>query len=399
MIKRSILAVMTAACMTAVMFAGCGNAGSGASSDAASSEAAEAAVQNSGGSGEAVSVAAENEAEGTHKVIDHAGREVEVPNKIERVVVGSFYPMPSVIAAYLGSAEKIIGIHPFSMAAAKNGLLGELYPEILNASTEFIQGDEVNVEEVLKLKPDVVIGVGEEEADALTKAGIPAVVVSASSWKWDLLDTYVNWIDLLDQVFGEYEIGKKVQEYSKQTLDDITSVVSEIKDEDRVRVLFLFRYNENVMVASGRNFFGQKWCDMVGAVNVAEKEDGAAIQISMEQVYEWNPDVIIITNFTGAQPEDLYSNAIGGDNWSTVAAVQNKRVYKMPLGFYRSYTPGTDTPVTLQWLAKTVYPELFKDVDLNKVTKDYLKDFFGIELSDKQIEAMYNPVREAGGGL
>lgn len=40
------------------------------------------------------------------------------------------------------------------------------------------------------------------------------------------------------------------------------------------------------------------------------------------------PDVIILTNFTPTQPEDLYHNAVGGDDWSTVKAVQDKQVYK-----------------------------------------------------------------------
>lgn len=116
----------------------------------------------------------------------------------------------------------------------------------------------------------------------------------------------------------------------------------------------------------------------------------------MEQVYEWNPDVIIITNFTKTTPDDLYNNAIGSDDWSSVKAVQDKRVYKMPLGVYRTYTPGIDTPLTLEWLAQAVYPDLFSDVDVASDVRDYYNKLFGVTLTDDQISAMYTPNRDAG---
>ena len=152
------------------------------------------------------------------------------------------------------------------------------------------------------------------------------------------------------------------------------------------------------MIASGPNFFGQFWCDASGAVNVAAQTEGNSVQINMEQVYEWNPDIIVITNFTGTQPEDLYNNAIGNDDWSTVNAVKNKQVYKMPLGLYRSFTPGADTPMTLMWLAKTVYPDLFEDVDMTEEVENYYKEVYNIELTDDQVAQMYTPSADAANG-
>ena len=119
----------------------------------------------------------------------------------------------------------------------------------------------------------------------------------------------------------------------------------------------------------------------------------------MEQVYSWNPDVILITNFTKAQPDDLYNNSIGANDWSGVKAVQDKRVYKMPLGMYRSYTPGADTPITLLWLAKTVYPELFSDIDVTGEAQTYYKDVFGVDLTAQQIESIFAPTSAAGEGF
>ena len=106
-----------------------------------------------------------------------------------------------------------------------------------------------------------------------------------------------------------------------------------------------------------------------------------------------------VTNFTSAQPNDLYENTIGSNDWSGIQAIQDKRVYKMPLGIYRSYTPGADTPITLMWLAKTVYPELFEDIDVTVKAKEYYKDIFGIELSDEQVESIFAPSSSAAEGF
>ena len=75
-----------------------------------------------------------------------------------------------------------------------------LYPEILNAETDFIEGSEINIEELLKLDPDIVIGVRKEQAEALRKAGIPAVTLSVSNWDYDVVETYDEWNDLFDQI-------------------------------------------------------------------------------------------------------------------------------------------------------------------------------------------------------
>ncbi len=72
----------------------------------------------------------------------------------------------------------------------------------------------------------------------------------------------------------------------------------------------------------------------------------------MEQIYKYNPDIIFMTNFTQAQPKDLIQQHNRKLNdWSKVKAVEDKKVYKMPLGMYKLYSEP-DTPMTLLWLAK-----------------------------------------------
>lgn len=339
----------------------------------------------------------------TITVVDHLGNEVTLPKDIRRIVTTSIYPFASVIAMYLGSAEKLVGMHPVSYSAAVNGTLGKLFPEIANASTGFMTGSELNVEELLKLKPDVVFysAGSKHEKELCDKAGVPAVAVSATKWDYDVLKTYDEWIALLSQIFPQQDKAKLVSDYSKEIYDMIQARVGGLEDAKRTRALFLFQYSDKAMITSGRHFFGQYWAAAAGGINVAQDMDAqnANAKITMEQVYAWNPDVVYITNFTPTQPEALYKNAVAGDDWSSVKAVQNGRVHKLPLGSYRTYTPGTDTPVTLLWMAKTLYPDLFADIDLEKQVKDYYQKIYGVELDDADIAAMFTPSSAAAAGF
>ena len=340
----------------------------------------------------------------TITIIDHAGDEVTLPREINRIVVSSIWPFPSVIAMFLGSAEKLVGMNPASYSAAMNSVLGKIFPEIANASTDFVTGgNDLNIEELMKLEPDVVFYTAGNtaEKELCESAGIPAVAISPKKWDYDVIRTYDEWIALLSQIFPEQDKAQMVSDYSKEIYDMIQDRVKDIPDEERTRALFLFQYSDTTMITSGKHFFGQYWATAGGGINVAEDvpEDNSNAVINMEQVYEWNPDVIYITNFTPTQPEDLYNNAVGGDDWSTIKAVQDGRVHKMPLGSYRSYTPGTDTPLTLLWMSKTLYPDLFADIDLEQEVKDYYMEIYGVELTDEDVEAMYTPSSAAAGGL
>ena len=62
-------------------------------------------------------------------------------------------------------------------------------------------------------------------------------------------------------------------------------------------------------------------------------------------------------------------------------------------------TPGVDTPVTLLWLAKTAYPDLFEDIDIIEETKTYYQEVFGITLTDVQAASIFNPIAQAGSGF
>lgn len=350
-------------------------------------------------SGETSPSDASKAASATHTVVDHAGNSIELPTQINRIVISSILPLPSVVALFDGASAKVVGMDPSSMAAAKNSILPKVHPEILNASTDFLKDGNLNIEEVIKLKPDVVFYSADKKADyeALTKAGIPAVGFSTSKFEFNSVKTFDNWVTLLGEVLGQAETAKKIADYGYEVENEVTATIKAAGDTiKKPRVLVLFRYENGAIKTSGSNFFGQFWLDTTGAENVAKDLKGIA-DINMEQIYQWNPDMIFITNFTPYQPEDLYGNTIQGFDWSKVKAVQDKKVYKFPLGMYRWFPPASDTPLSLKWLASKTQPELFKDMDMQKEVKEYYKRFYNYELKDDELEQIFNPSSDGSG--
>ncbi len=401
--KNKIIALMIALLMMAALVVGCAPAAS--VEEAPAEPVAEEPVAEEPATEEQPQKepAAEEAVAETRMITDHDGHEVEIPNDVNRVAVISFPPLPSALSMFLGSSEKIVGMHESSYNAAANGLLSKLFPEILDVNTDFMDGAVPNMESLLGLDPELVFYTtgNAELKEMIENAGLPAVAISAVGWDYSAIENYDAWTQLFSQIWPDQEHkAELVSEYSRETYDMIQERVGDLSEEEKTDALFLFTYDDTTMVTSGRNFFGQWWADSTGGNNVAY-EIGAELsnaEITMEQVYEWDPDKIFITNFTGTQPEDLYNNTIGSDDWSSVSAVVNEEVYKMPLGSYRSYTPGVDTPITLLWMAKTMHPELFEDIDIAQEIKDYYMNIYGVELTDEDVENILNPPSEAATG-
>lgn len=334
----------------------------------------------------------------THIVTDHAGRNVELPVNIERVVIISPMPLPSIYCLYMGGTDKLVGMHPSSMAAAENSYLKNVYPDVVNVPTDFVKNGAVNVEELLKLNPDVVFYLASDKAlsQSLENAGIKGFAFSTSVADFNTIETYANWIQKFGEIFGDTGRADAIIKYGREIEKKVSERIAGLKAEEKPDVLILYHYDTTGMKTSGVNFYGDYWINASGGKNVAGDLNGMP-QISMEQVYQWNPEYIFITNFSPYLAEDLLNNSIEGYDWSQVKAVKNGKVYKIPLGMYRWFPPSSDTPLCLQWMSQILHPELFSDIDINKEVTDYFKTFYGADLTAEDLNAIFHPVRAASG--
>lgn len=324
-------------------------------------------------------------------ITDTAGRTVKIPKKLERIVTGPVV-MPNLIFAVDGTGEKIAGMHPMSKSAWMNSILKLMAPELEKAETKFIQGGfKMNIEEVLKLEPDLVFQVSFEKAniEQLEKLGIPVVVTHEGLKE---LDQYLEkHIELVGRVLGKEERAAELIDDFNRTRKMIAERVEKIPQEKKPKGLILF--NAEKLMATGTGSFANFWLSETGAVNVAAeiKTSPRGSSVNMEQIMVWNPDVIFITNFCPTRPEDILENKIPGQDWRSINAVKNGRVYKIPLGEYRWYPPSGDSSLMLKWTATKIHPDLFKDLDIKEEIKAHFKKIYNYELNDKQVEKILNP--------
>lgn len=334
--------------------------------------------------------------EGTITITDQNGMEVVIPENPSRLVTTAL-PLPSIYALTGAPIENLVGVHPGSTSAIENSVMAAMYPQLSGIADNFINGTDVNVEELLKLEPDVVLYWAEylEQYEAMTNAGITAVGVKPQD-NGNVLSTLESWLSIMGEIFGTTGKVDKVIEYGRKLETEIAEKTAQIPEEDRQKVLYLYNHSEDDISVSGNGFYGQYWIDAAGGINVAADLNGAT-SVNMEQIYEWNPDLIIITTFTETMPEDLYNNTIDGQDWRHIDAVKNGKVYKEPLGVYRWFPPSGDAPLMLMWMANTLYPEVF-DYDMEDEIEEYYERFYNYDLEEKQIEGILSANPEAAKG-
>ncbi|MFJ7950253.1 ABC transporter substrate-binding protein [Lysinibacillus sp. NPDC096418] len=330
-------------------------------------------------------------------VTDQLGREVTVPGKIERVVTGGILPYFSTWYVATNSTKEIVGMHPNSFNAAKNSILAKISPDVLKAETSFVQNGEVNVEELMKVNPQLYVEISTDEAsiNKVSEAGIPVIGVKAiDAAAAEPLATFNSWLELTSQITGTTERANRFFDEGKKVQAQLDEKLENLATNKKPRAMILHMHNDKSITIGGKNFFGNQWLNATGAVDVAENDIQGRKEVNMEQIYAWNPDIIYITNFTETQPVDLLENKVNGQDWSQIKAVQDGKVYKIPLGIYRWFPPSGDAPLMLKWMAQKNHPELF-DYKIEDEIKSYYKDFYEFDVTDEEIHSILNPSSDA----
>lgn len=328
----------------------------------------------------------EKSAETTRQIVDLADRKVTVSTKPRRVATmqGPTYEM----VFTLGAKDQIALVrddHPkaYPLARLTN-------PDIVNYPTLDGVGPDasVNVEEFLNHDVDLVVYWNiEQELEKFDSAGIPAIVVNWSSFEPTNLDEYVGDIKkqlfvLADALGGEApERYKEWESYYDKTVDFIRSRVSQLKEEEYPKVYWGNTRGTNLLSTFPMNprEFEIALC---GGKLVSVEKGGQFPEITKEQLLGWKPDAIIVDNH-GRNPEEIINELKTGNDWSSLPAVKNDRIYRIPSGVF-FLDKGTSRPVFYYWLAKELHPDLFQDVDLVEELKYYFSTFYNYDLSTEE---------------
>ena len=328
-------------------------------------------------------------------ITDHAGNTVEVPEKIERIVIDQIPILSTYMSYHHGKAPYIVGYAGSLKQVISNTVLKDIAPELLDSQNTVQGQSDINIEEIMKLKPDVIFynASNKEHYEVLKKTGIPCVgfATVGTNVPADQIDRYTQWLKLLEDVFGESGKTDDFIKAGQEIVKDVEERISKIDDSKKPSGVILWKYVEGVPMVAGKGVFGDFWLKRIGVKNLADETKGFA-KVSIEQFYQWDPDILYLDGpgLLDITTKDVFENSVEGIDFSNMKAVKDKKVYNTKLGMWNWFTPHPDGPLVLAWLSKSTYPEEFKDYDLEKMIKDYYKTWYSYELTDEQIEDMFD---------
>lgn len=309
----------------------------------------------------------------TRPITDMDGNTVTIPYKVTKV--GTSWPGFCNILSTVGGGKNIVAA-PQSIKSYPWSI--KIFPNLKSIIYPF--STDVNVEELLKDKPDVVFLRKGDSINKVKETGIPVVMIDyAPNNIKDMIDA----VSLAGKVIGGDGV-KKAEEYSSyynETIKKISAVTSKISNNDRPKIVYL-SVSDGTWVW-GKNMPQNEAIKIAGGINCAEEINGYK-EVSFEQILKWNPDYIFIDG------KPSLSKMMKDTSWKELKAVKSNKVFISPNGVFAWSRLGAETVLQLQWVAKTLYPDKFQSLDINKETKYFYKTFFDYQLTDGQVAKILN---------
>ncbi|MGI9862496.1 ABC transporter substrate-binding protein [Moorella naiadis] len=359
------VSLLLAILILTVVLAGCGSQGSGR----------KATGQAPAGQGAA-----------NRSIVDMAGRQVSLPTHVNKVFATS--PVGSIMV-YTLAPEKLAGWN-YNLNEVERKFILPGYQKLPNLGGWYAKNT-ANIEEILKIHPQVILSMGYMDNTALSQAEqiqqqlqIPVVMVDGELTK--LAQAYEFMGDLL----GEKQRAQELAAYCRDTLNEVAAKVKAIPPDRKVRVYYA--EGASGLQTDPATSQHTQVLDFVGGINVAaippQRGPGGMgmSSVSMEQVLSWNPDLILSWNVAQG---GAYETILKDPKWQSLRAVQNHRVYQVPHGPFNWFDrpPSVNRLIGVKWLANLLYPDVF-NYDLVATVKDFYAKFYHYNLSNQEVGAL-----------
>lgn len=240
---------------------------------------------------------------------DMLDREVVIKGDVKRIV--ALTPSDAEILYAIGAGDLVVGRGSYVN-----------YPEEVLELPEVASGEELNIEQIIALDPDLVVmsfmGHTEEQISALEDTGVTVLMLEAKD-----LDGVYESIDLVGKAVGKEQEAAQVVTEMKDTFKKYSDLA---KGKEGGTVYYEISPLEMGLWAAGSNTFMDEIGNMLGLENIFASDVDTYGEISEEQVLERNPDYIVAI-FYGSSEEPAPSEEIlARAGWQNVEAVKNKHV-------------------------------------------------------------------------
>ena len=338
-------------------------------------------------------VAATESAEVT--ITDMIGREVTiVPGSYKRVVCIGAGALR--MYSYIGDVARLCGVEDIdnvslserpkmfdSVARPYVLAYGETFGRLPSCGVGGPMAQAAEAEKILSCNPDIVISEFEdvEKEDALQEQlGVPVITLKAGS-KGVFDDAFYGSMELLGKVFGEEEKAAALNSYVQEQAAEIRARTADIAEEDKPSVYVCGLGNwgttDHLMTAEKYVSF-----EIANVKNVLSDTGTQGIQPIEEEKFVSigaDMDMIIMDAAAVKNIKPLYAE--DPTMFDTCKAWNEGEVY-LEMAYNAYYTNFEIALINTWFIAKTVYPEAFADIDMTAKTNEVTQKFFGLDLAD-----------------
>ncbi len=318
-----------------------------------------------------------------YEITDMAGRTMTIPGEIKTVF--SCNPI-SAIYLYTLVPDQLLGWN-YELNNIERSIVLQKYHSLPN----FGMGDAINYEAVIASNPTIAFNVSalndgmKDQSDKLAeKLGIPVVMVS------NKLEDAPAVYRFMGELFGVKEQAEKLAAYTEKTFSDIAGM--DIPEGEKIRMYY--GNGENSLETAPAGSSHAQIIDMVNAINAADLEagDGSRIQISLEQLLAWDPDVIVVNGEpkSNTSGETAAKAILSSNDFASLKAVKQNMVFGAPNAPFSwvDRPPGPNRIIGMRWLAKKIYPQYF-DYNVDDEVREFFRLFYHTELTDTQLAKLY----------
>jgi amidohydrolase len=147
------------------------------------------------------------------------------------------------MAYFEGSAPYIVGYCGSFKSVISDTVLKNIAPELMESSDTVYAQSDLNIEEIMKLNPDVILynAGNSSHAEILKASGIPSIgfATVGASTEADPLERYEEWLKLLEDIFGEPGKTEAFVAAGDEIVADVEARIADIPESDLRRAVVL----------------------------------------------------------------------------------------------------------------------------------------------------------------
>ncbi|MGD0294220.1 MAG: ABC transporter substrate-binding protein [Terracidiphilus sp.] len=332
----------------------------------------------------------------TRIVTDMAGRKVEIPANIHKVLCMS---PTGTLLIYTLDPSMLLGWN-YPPDAGERAYLAEPYRDLPTLGGWFGKDNTGNLEKIMQAHPDVLISMDDAFAIALAErvqgqTNIPVIILDGR------LERLPEAYEIAGKLLGNAPHAAELAAECRRTLNEIKQKVAGIPQDKRRRYYYA-EGPKGLETESGGSMHVEA-LNFAGGVDVAAGIPGQTgygrSPVSMEQVLRWNPEIVISARDHTTAASAFYKTVWTNSAWQLVAAVRNREVYEAPQYPFSwlDRPPSANRIIGIKWLANLFYPEIFR-YDMRQETRRFYETFYHVQLSEAQMDELLSTAVKTSAG-